>query len=251
MMSLVARDDVHECSYRDFLPVRLSPTRLFFCTEMLREVNRCRANDLELVDQIIDRPCTEVGVRGPPILVKARKLGLVISCETNGSVRHDPLDVDNVSYHFFDAPLAGRVSKIGAIGSNAAEHRGGLYQLLAQLLDQIPFRDARDVPGVELGVFVGCRPPDRGAVHCGNGVELTPNARNQALLDNRRGFAGVNAAHHLRTYKPSAGSSGHGHSRLARHFSASALGGAGHGSLPFSKPQPKEQPNRRKRHRKE
>jgi len=236
MMSLMARDDVHECSYSDFPPVRFSPTRLFFGGEMLGEMNRRGANDLELVDQVIDRTCTEVCVRGPPILVKARKLSLVISCETNGSVRHDPFDVDHVPYHFFDAPLAGRVSKIGAIGWNAAKHCRGLYQLLAQLPDQIPVRDARDVLGVELCVLVGRRPPDRGAVHRGNGVELTPTARKQALLDNQRGFAGVNAAHHLRTYKPSAGSSGHGNRRLTRNFGVSALGGAGHGRLSFSKP---------------
>src|SRR6476469_5006144 len=73
MMSLMARDDVHECPYSDFLPVRFSPTRLFLGSEMLGKMNRRGTNDLELVDQVIDRPCTEVCVRGPPILVKARK----------------------------------------------------------------------------------------------------------------------------------------------------------------------------------
>ena len=165
MVSLVPRDDVHKRAYTDFLPIRLPPACLFLGTEMLGEMNRRGANDLELVDQVIDRTRTNVRVRGPQILVKARKLGLVISCETNGAVRHDTFDIDHVPNHCFDAPLARRVSKIGAIGGNGAEHCCGLYQLLAQLPDQISIRDARDILRVKLGVLVSCRPPDGGAVH--------------------------------------------------------------------------------------
>jgi len=182
VMALVPRDDIHESSNRDFLPVRFSSARLFFVTEMLGEMNRCRANHLELVDQIIDRPLTEVRVRRPQILVKARKLGLVISCESNGAVRHDPLDIDHVPYDFLDAPLAGRIREIGAVGGNGTEHRRGLYQLLAQLPDQISIRDARDILRVKLGVFVAAWTPDGGAFHCSFVVELTQKTLDLTLF---------------------------------------------------------------------
>jgi hypothetical protein len=87
-----------------------------------------------------------------------------------------------VPYDFLDAPLAGRVREIGAVGGNGTEHRRGLYQLLAQLPDQISIRDARDILRVKLGVFVAAWTPDGGAFHCSFGVELTQKTLDLTLF---------------------------------------------------------------------
>src|SRR4051794_33127544 len=115
-MTLVPGYDVEQRPHRYGMVTRHSDPRESIGVQALREVDRRRANDLELLQEVNQRAIRKVRVVDVRILVETCELGCILTGKAKRAIDEDSLGVADVADHLLGGPLAWRVRIIGLRG---------------------------------------------------------------------------------------------------------------------------------------
>src|SRR5205085_12293125 len=108
-MSLVPGDNVAEGANGDEIAIRdAAPGQLVFA-QVAKNMDRCRPNCLEFVDEVLDGPLVETSGGGVSVLVKASDRSSVAAGEAQGSICEDALSVGEMTNDFLYGPFGAGV----------------------------------------------------------------------------------------------------------------------------------------------
>src|SRR5215475_10014171 len=115
--------------------------------------NRRATDNLEFGSNIMQWNVCVVRMLRPRLLVEARQRRAVSPREYQSAVGKDPLRIDNVAEHLFDAPLARFISSVAhRFGDRPEPGHSGIELLLKKIQSIVP-RNLADVIGVGFGVL--------------------------------------------------------------------------------------------------
>src|SRR6185437_12413429 len=107
VMPLMPGDDVEQRPYTHFLAARYAASRQHGLVRMPHELDRRGAYDLQLFQQVTERPAPEIAGRHIRVLIEAGERRGIAAADAQRPIGEDALGIDHMSNDILRRPLAG------------------------------------------------------------------------------------------------------------------------------------------------
>src|SRR5215469_15195420 len=153
MMYLVPSNDKSQGAHGDFVAVSRSTPGPVTGSQMSEEYKSCSANRFQFFNQTGQRNVRMRAVTNIVVLLEAWHRSAVVASNTQRTISHDALGIDDMAQRLLHAPLALGVAQVTVLLVSAREQGNRLWKLARERGNDIIAGDQRNV-AVVIGVVL-------------------------------------------------------------------------------------------------